>query len=172
MEIVYKPLFGYWLGTFATHVFSFNFVYDSQNSSKIDPIYFEHNLEYSQPNSSMSSIGKNECHEDYWIARSFIESVNQARARGAFCGGVWRNPVKPIKWDRALCEIATNHSIDMMKFNFFSNNNPLSFENLKQRLEKHGYSYSMASENISTGYDGRSQPEQVHATWMKSHGHC
>ena len=172
MKIVYKSLFGYWLSAFSSCVFSFNVLYVSHDSSKTYSIYLDHNLENSQPSRPMTSAWKNECYKDYWIARTFIESVNQVRTKGAFCGGIWRKPVKPVQWDRALCQISTNHSRDMMRFNFFSHKNPLTSKNLKHRLEKYGYSYSKALENISAGYDGRSQPEQVHSAWMKSSGHC
>ena len=94
--------------------------------------------------------------------------VNQKRAAGATCGGVYKPPVAALTLDSRLRCAARKHSKDMGVNNFFSHtgsNGSTPF----QRMASAGYTYSYAGENIAAGY---STPSATVTGWMNSTGHC
>lgn len=94
--------------------------------------------------------------------------VNQKRAAGATCGGVYKPPVAALTLDSRLRCAARKHSKDMGANNFFSHtgsNGSTPF----QRMTSAGYTYSYAGENIAAGY---STPSATVTGWMNSTGHC
>lgn len=94
--------------------------------------------------------------------------VNQKRAAGATCGGVYKPPVPALTLDTRLRCAARKHSKDMGLNNFFSHTGS-NGSTPWQRITSAGYTYSRAGENIAAGY---STPSTVVASWMTSSGHC
>ncbi len=97
-----------------------------------------------------------------------LQLVNNARARGANCGGVWHNPVGPVKWNNKLELAAKRHSDDMNRHKHFSHTGT-DGSKLADRIDGVGYSWRMIGENIAAG-----QPNErvVINSWLKSPGHC
>ncbi|HYO54037.1 CAP domain-containing protein [Archangium sp.] len=94
--------------------------------------------------------------------------VNQRRAAGATCGGVYKPPVPALGLDTRLRCAARKHSKDMGLNNFFSHTG-LNGSTPWQRITSAGYTYSYAGENIAAG---NSTPSAVVTSWMNSTGHC
>jgi uncharacterized protein YkwD len=94
--------------------------------------------------------------------------VNQKRAAGATCGGVYKPPVPALSVDSRLRCAARKHSKDMALNNFFSHTGS-NGSTPWQRITWAGYTYSYAGENIAAGY---STPSAVVTSWMNSSGHC
>jgi uncharacterized protein YkwD len=94
--------------------------------------------------------------------------VNQKRAAGATCGGVYKPPVPALSLDTRLRCASRKHSKDMAVNNFFSHtgsNGSTPF----QRMTSAGYVWRAAAENIGAGY---STPAAAVNGWMNSTGHC
>ncbi|MGH1449691.1 MAG: CAP domain-containing protein [Pseudomonadaceae bacterium] len=94
--------------------------------------------------------------------------VNEARAAGATCGGQTFGATGPLTMNPALRCAARVHSKDMADRGFFDHTNP-DGEDPFVRMERAGYSYFTAGENIAAG---QSSPAQVMQGWMDSPGHC
>jgi uncharacterized protein YkwD len=94
--------------------------------------------------------------------------VNQRRAAGATCGGVYRAPVPALTLDTRLRCSARKHSRDMAVNNFFSHTGSNGWTPW-QRITAAGYAYRAASENIAAG---QTTPSGVVNSWMTSSGHC
>jgi uncharacterized protein YkwD len=94
--------------------------------------------------------------------------VNQKRAAGATCGGVYKPPVPALTLDSRLRCAARKHSKDMGLNNFFSHTGS-NGSSPWQRITWAGYTYSYAGENIAAG---QSTPSAVMNSWMNSSGHC
>jgi uncharacterized protein YkwD len=94
--------------------------------------------------------------------------VNQRRAAGATCGGVYKPPVPAVSLDSRLRCAARKHSKDMGVNNFFSHTGS-DGSTPWQRITWAGYAYRYAGENIAAGY---STPSAVVTGWMNSSGHC
>jgi uncharacterized protein YkwD len=94
--------------------------------------------------------------------------VNEARAQGASCGGQSFGSTGPLTMNPALRCAARVHSKDMAERNYFDHNNP-DGEDPFVRMERAGYSFFTAGENIAAG---QMTPEMVMQSWMDSPGHC
>jgi uncharacterized protein YkwD len=94
--------------------------------------------------------------------------VNQHRAAGANCGSGNLPSAPALTMDPALRCAARVHSKDMADRGFFSHTNP-DGESPWDRMEKAGYNWSWAGENIASG---QGSPESVMSSWMNSSGHC
>lgn len=94
--------------------------------------------------------------------------VNQKRAAGASCGGVYKAPAPALTLDTRLRCAARKHSMDMGTHNLFSHTGS-DGSTPWQRITNAGYTYTAAGENIAAGY---STPSAVVDGWMKSTGHC
>jgi len=94
--------------------------------------------------------------------------VNQKRAAGATCGGVYKPPVPALTLDTRLRCASRKHSKDMAINNFFSHTGS-NGSTFTQRITSAGYTYSYAGENIGAGY---STPSAAVTGWMNSSGHC
>ena len=100
--------------------------------------------------------------------REMVKLVNEARTKGAYCGGKWQKPVEPIKWDETLEKAAVLKSLDMYGKNYFSHSSP-DGETLTDRLKKVNYAWRAMGENLAKG---PTSVEQAVNTWLKSEGHC
>jgi uncharacterized protein YkwD len=94
--------------------------------------------------------------------------VNQKRAAGATCGGVYKPPVPALTLDTRLRCASRKHSKDMAVNNFFSHTGSDGSTPF-QRMNSAGYTYRYAGENIGAGY---STPSAAVTGWMNSTGHC
>lgn len=95
--------------------------------------------------------------------------VNEHRAAGASCGGQGDfASTHALEVDGALRCAARVHSKAMVEQGFFAHDSP-SGETTFDRIEKAGYDYQAAGENIAQGY--ATSAEAV-AGWMDSDGHC
>lgn len=106
-----------------------------------------------------------------WIEweNQVLTQVNQKRAAGATCGGVYKPPAPALTLDTRLRCAARKHSKDMGNTNTFSHTGS-NGSTPWQRITNAGYTpYSAAAENIAAGY---SSPTAAVNGWMSSSGHC
>lgn len=95
--------------------------------------------------------------------------VNTLRSEGADCRTAGNFPKsEPLAMNPALRCAARVHSADMDARAFFEHTNP-SGESPFVRIEKAGYVFSTAGENIG---GGAVDAEGVIEQWMDSDGHC
>ncbi len=102
------------------------------------------------------------------LEAQIVTLVNQRRAAGATCGGQAQPPVPPLVADPALRCAARVHSQDMVDRNYFDHVN-LDGETPWDRMERAGYLWSRAGENIAAG---NATAEATMNQWMNSSGHC
>jgi len=102
------------------------------------------------------------------IQVSMLDSVNKIRIAGCTCGTDIMLSVPPLSWNTFLLKSAEAHAKDMYKRNYFDH---ISLEGTSpiQRATAHGYTGTMAGENIGKGY--RTIAE-VMAAWKASESHC
>ena len=100
--------------------------------------------------------------------RRVLDLVNHARATPRSCGGQPYPAARPVRWNETLAEAARLHSEDMARHNYFSHGGR-DGSNPGQRVERVGYRYRAAGENIA---GGQRTPEETVAGWIKSPGHC
>lgn len=98
-----------------------------------------------------------------------LRLVNEVRAHGATCGGVYKPPVPPLQFNEQLRVAAEGHSRDMADKNYFSHTS-LDGRTFVNRITSAGYTgYRTLGENIAAGY---SNANDVMKGWMNSPGHC
>ena len=97
-----------------------------------------------------------------------LDLVNQARATPRYCGNRAFNAARPVRWNGSLAEASRLHSEDMARYNYFSHSSR-DGSDPGQRVERAGYKYRSAAENIAAG---QMKPEEVVAGWIKSPEHC
>lgn len=102
------------------------------------------------------------------LEAQIVTLVNQRRAAGAICGGQSMPPVPALTADPALRCAARVHTKDMADRGFFRHTNP-SGEEPWDRMERAGYTWSNAGENIAVG---GATAESTMQQWMNSSGHC
>jgi uncharacterized protein YkwD len=78
--------------------------------------------------------------------------------------------LEPLCVDRELTRAARSHSRDMIEKRYFSHTSP-SGETLGSRLERSGYGYRTAGENLAWGTGPHATPEDTLDRWMESPGH-
>jgi len=98
-----------------------------------------------------------------------LDLVNQARATPRYCGNRLFNTARPVRWNDALAEASRLHAEDMARNNYFSHRGR-DGSSPAQRVERAGYRYRAAGENIAAG--GQMGAEDAVAGWIKSPGHC
>jgi uncharacterized protein YkwD len=102
-----------------------------------------------------------------WEAQ-VVDLVNMHRLAGAVCSGQYLPAVEPLQMVSSLQCAARLHSMDMAQRGYFKHKNPEG-EEAWDRMERAGYTWTGAAENITTG----STPEGAVDAWMKStQGHC
>ena len=103
------------------------------------------------------------------LEADILKLVNETRAKGATCGGVYKPPVDPLTWNDELANAADGHSRDMADKNYFSHTS-LDGRTFVNRITNSGYTgYKAVGENIAAGYNTAST---VMNGWMNSPGHC
>jgi uncharacterized protein YkwD len=101
-------------------------------------------------------------------AQRVLDLVNQARATRRYCGNTAFNAARPLGWNNALAEASRLHAEEMAHYNYFSHSGR-DGSDPAQRVERAGYSYRAAGENIAAG---QMKPEDAVAGWIKSPEHC
>lgn len=91
-------------------------------------------------------------------AAQVVELINAQRANAG---------LSPLSVQSQLGSAAQLHSEDMACNNYFSHSG-LDSSTVATRIERQGYHWSAAGENIGAGY---SSPESVVSGWMNSDGH-
>lgn len=94
--------------------------------------------------------------------------VNDRRSKGGTCGGRSFDASAPLAKDSALRCAARNHSWDMSERGYFAHESP-DGEDLADRAERAGFSWTRIGENIAAGQPTASE---VMDGWMSSPGHC
>ena len=99
----------------------------------------------------------------------------------AASGDVWRDEVlrlvnveraraglDPVTHNQTLEDQATQYACEMIHYDFWGHENPVTGTDLPDRAEQFGYDYYMIGENLAAG---QSSPAQAMADWMASEGH-
>lgn len=97
-----------------------------------------------------------------------LSLVNQARAADRQCGGQSFMATGPLTMEPRLRCAARVHSLDMATRDYFDHTN-LDGESPFDRMERAGYEFRQAGENIAAG---QPTPDAVVAGWLESPGHC
>jgi uncharacterized protein YkwD len=97
-----------------------------------------------------------------------IEAVNQIRTNGCYCGKRYMNPVPPVVWDGVLYKSAFTQAKEMKDYNFFAHFSKDGL-NIGERLQKAGYDWMVAGENLG---EGQKTFDEVLHDWLKSYQHC
>ena len=98
--------------------------------------------------------------------------VNEVRGRGYDCGETGRfGAAPPVAWNERLAQAASVHNHDMSRNRFFdhvgSDGNIVG-----ARLERQGYRWSLAGENLAYATLGHFDERSVVEAWLGSPGHC
>jgi uncharacterized protein YkwD len=99
---------------------------------------------------------------------AMVNAVNEIRAKGCHCGRRYMEPVAPIKWNEVLFKSAYIHAKEMHDNNFFAHYN-MDGLNIGERLEKVGYKWQVAGENLG---EGQESFQEVLVDWRRSYSHC
>lgn len=102
------------------------------------------------------------------IKNYMITKVNNLRARGCKCGSERMKPTTPLKWNDTLYESALSHAKEMNRYNYFAHYS-LDGLDIGERLDKVGYKWVVAGENIA---EGQKDFDEVLFDWIKSKSHC
>lgn len=97
-----------------------------------------------------------------------LDLVNLARASARSCGGQSFAATGPVVMEPRLRCAARVHSLDMAERGYFDHTN-LEGESPFDRMERAGYEFRAAGENIAAG---QPTPEEVVNGWLDSPGHC
>jgi uncharacterized protein YkwD len=74
----------------------------------------------------------------------------------------------PVQQDARLAEQATQYACEMIFYEFFAHDNPVTGSSLADRAEEFNYDYWVVGENLAAG---QRTPEEVVQAWMDSPGH-
>lgn len=97
-----------------------------------------------------------------------VEAVNKIRENGCKCGKKMMPPVQKIAWNEKLYQSAHIQAKEMHDFNFFAHFSKEGL-NIGERLEKVGYIWMVAGENLG---EGQKSFKEVLDDWLKSYSHC
>ncbi|WP_375560747.1 CAP domain-containing protein [Bernardetia sp. OM2101] len=101
-------------------------------------------------------------------SQELVDLVNRYRTEGCRCGSEQMPPVSTITWNETLAKTAYLHSKDMNDKNYFSHTGQ-DGSSFTERMERQGYSWRAAGENIAKGYANETA---VIEGWIDSEGHC
>ncbi len=97
-----------------------------------------------------------------------VEAVNKIRQKGCHCGKRYMKPAPQIQWDNTLFKSALEQAKEMDKYKYFDHYS-IDGKNIGERLEKVGYNWSVAGENLG---EGQKSFDEVLKDWLKSYTHC
>ena len=99
---------------------------------------------------------------------AMLNAVNDARARGASCGGEWQPPAQPLVWDARLEAAARQHALDMAENGHFAHRGT-DGAGTGERVRRAGYDWRVVGENLARN---QISVTQVIGDWLESPGHC
>lgn len=105
---------------------------------------------------------------DVDMQKYIVTKVNEVRTKGCHCGRRHMKPAQPIKWDETLYKSAFSHAKEMFDYKFFAHFSKDGLD-IGDRLEKHGYDWQVAGENLG---EGQRQFDEVFKDWLASYSHC
>jgi uncharacterized protein YkwD len=79
-----------------------------------------------------------------------------------------RAGLSPVTHSQKLEDQATQYACEMIYYDFFAHENPVTGTQLDDRAAEFGYDYLIIGENLAAG---QSSPARVMADWMASPGH-
>lgn len=97
-----------------------------------------------------------------------LKKVNRVRTTGCFCGRKYMPATSPLIWNDTLYKSALGHAKEMTRYNFFAHFS-IHGEDIGDRLEKYGYNWQVAGENLG---EGQKSFEEVLNDWLDSKSHC
>lgn len=100
--------------------------------------------------------------------KNMVDAVNKIRQKGCYCGRRFMEPVGKIIWNEKLQKSALAHANDMHQNNFFTHYSKEGL-NIGDRLEKVGYNWMVAGENLG---EGQKSFDEVLNDWLDSYSHC
>jgi uncharacterized protein YkwD len=100
--------------------------------------------------------------------KMMIDTVNKIRQKGCYCGRRYMQPVSKIEWNDKLYKSAHVQASEMYEHNFFAHFSKDGL-NIGERLDKVGYNWMVAGENLG---EGQKSFEEVLGDWMISYSHC
>ena len=77
-------------------------------------------------------------------------------------------PAPPLRWDATLQGVASGHSQDMARRNYFDHRSPEG-RTITERVKASAYKFSVAGENLAGG------DPSIHSAvqgWLESPSHC
>jgi uncharacterized protein YkwD len=102
------------------------------------------------------------------LATRALQLINEARARGAWCGKRQFASVPPLSLSATLADVALGHATNMAAHNYFEHEDRAG-HTPAQRVRAAGYRETLVGENIA--YGPHSIEEAVRG-WLDSPGHC
>ena len=102
------------------------------------------------------------------LATRALQLINEARARGAWCGKRQFASVPPLSLSATLADVALGHATDMAARNYFEHQDRAG-HTPAERVRAAGYRETLVGENIA--YGPQSIEEAVRG-WLDSPGHC
>jgi len=97
-----------------------------------------------------------------------VEAVNAIRSQGCHCGRRFMPPVPPVQWSDHLFRSAYTQAEEMHTHQYFAHYSKDGL-NIGERLEKAGYEWMVAGENLG---EGQLSFDEVLSDWLKSYSHC
>ena len=110
----------------------------------------------------------NHCPDAAAMREQVLQIMNAVREHGTVCGKQPQPAVTPLAWNPRLAAAAQEFAHALAERDTVSHE-AVAGESLPQRLQRVGYRYSMAGENLAAGQDGVA--ETVSA-WLASTAHC
>lgn len=99
---------------------------------------------------------------------AMLRKVNRIRTTGCFCGKRYMPATNPLSWNDILYESALGHAKEMTRYNFFAHFS-VNGEDIGIRLDKYGYNWQVAGENLG---EGQKNFDEVLEDWLDSKSHC
>lgn len=98
--------------------------------------------------------------------RQVFHLTNQARAKGAVCGGIRRPPTHPLVWNSGLARAARNWSHQL------ASTGRLTHDGMRQRINTVGLKACGKRLNWGENLAYNASPQLVVQRWLRSAGHC
>ena len=109
-----------------------------------------------------------QCAADQLAPQALLDAINRARAHAVTCGTTPAPAAAPLQWNDRLAEAAVIYAKDIAIRDAVTHTGR-GGESLPQRMQRVGYRYSMAGENLAAGQD---TIQDAVAAWIKSPSHC
>ncbi|MDB5957639.1 CAP domain-containing protein [Ramlibacter sp.] len=101
-------------------------------------------------------------------AQEALHRINAARASGQRCGWHSMAPAPALRWDPTLQDVASRHSRDMARRNYFDHRSPEG-RTVAERVSASHYKFRVVGENLAGGDASVASAVQG---WIESPDHC